>query len=103
MKLAESEAGSKIAKMAVFKPARDRDALKVRSATEQAQSETAGAVRRSPEPKQVYKLVLHLSMDERNAADKLWISPHRARAEKRIIDLLRRLFSEFRTVDGEAC
>jgi hypothetical protein len=103
MQLAKAEANSKVDKLTTFKPARDPEAVKVRNATERAQMEAAGAAPPSPEPKQVYKLALHLSMDERNAANKLWISPCRPRAEKKIIDLLKRLFIEFHIVAKEAC
>jgi hypothetical protein len=96
MQLAEDESDPKIAKMAVFRPAKDPEAVKVRNATEKAKAEADGAVRPLPRPKQIYQLALHLSMDERNAADKLWISSYRHHAEKRIIDLLRQLFIEFR-------
>lgn len=96
MQLAEAETNSKIDKLTVFKPARDPEAVKVRNATEEAQAEAGGAGRASSNPKQVYRLALHLSIDERNAADKLWISPCRPRAEKRVIDLLKRLYIEFR-------
>lgn len=96
MKLAEAEADSKIDKMAVFESAKDPAAVKVRNATEQAQMEADGAVHPLPEPNQVYKLTLHLSMDERNAADKLWRSPYRRQAEKKIIGFLKQLYIEFR-------
>ena len=103
MQLAEAETDPKIAKMAVFKPAKDPEAVKVRNATERAQMEAAAAAGPSPERKQVYKLALHLSAKQRNAAGKLWVSPYRRSAEKRIIELLNELFIEFRIDTNEAC
>jgi hypothetical protein len=102
MQLAEDESDPKIAKMAVFKRAKDREAVKVRNATEKAKAEADGAVRPLPESKQIYKLALHLTVDECNAADKLWASSHRRHAEKKIRDLLRQLFIKFHFVIDEA-
>lgn len=101
MRLAKAEAESKSDKVTVFKPASDPEAVKIRSATDQAQAEVGRTVLPLLERKEIYKLALHLSMDERNATDQLWNSPCRTRAEKKIIDLLKRLYVEFRIVNEE--
>jgi hypothetical protein len=92
----EAAADSKDDKLSPFKPARDPQAVKVRDATEKAQEKVGDAARHMSKREQVYKLILHLSVDERDAADQLWKSPHRARAEEKIIDLLKQLCIEYR-------
>lgn len=88
-------------KMSLFKSACDPQAIEIRDVTERAKAEVGDAVRHTQKGERVYKLALHLSMAERVAADQLWKSPYRPRAEKKIIDLLRQLCIEFHSLDAE--
>lgn len=101
MRLAHN-ADPKIEKLSTFKPASDPEATEIRKATEKAQAEVGDAVHQTSERKQIYKLALHLSIDDQNAADRLWKSPHRPRAEKEIVRRLKQLCVEFGIVNDQA-
>jgi hypothetical protein len=77
--------------LTVLKPGTGPEAQETHDATAEAVAEIGDI--RKPEP--VYRLALHLSADQRDATIRLWKSPHRRRAEKKIVALLDQLLIRF--------
>jgi hypothetical protein len=74
-----------------FPRATDSEAEDIRKAAENAQADVGDAERRSPP---VYRLALHLNVEDRNDVIKLWKSRRRSSSEKRVINLLKQLCEE---------
>lgn len=87
----KADALSKNDRLTVFKPGTTPEARERQSATVEAQAEIGDV----PKPEPVYRLALHLSADKRDATIRLWQSPHRRRAERKIVAVLDQLLIKF--------
>jgi hypothetical protein len=92
MKLAkrhEIPANSENDTLSLFKPATDRQAVKVRKATAKANAE-------------VFRLLLRVSANEHKAMSELLRSPNWPKAQRKIVRFLNRLCIKFGVIDGRA-
>jgi hypothetical protein len=80
----KADANSENDRLTILKPGNSPAAQEIETATTEAQSENGGA----PKPEAVYRLALGLSPFRRAATIRLWASPGRRRAEKKVIACL---------------
>jgi len=108
MKMAtQADAVSKLDNLSNFKPATDRGAQEIRSASDRAQAEVGAAsghkLTKAPRRADgIYQLPLRMTGDQQNAMDVLRKLPDWPLAAKTIIALLKRLWVKYRIVDKNA-